>query len=44
MILKADVQNTAVFPVPLWLWTMTSLPLTIGTMARCYTADGLSKP
>ena len=37
-------QNTAVFPVPDWLWTMTSLPEMMGMMARCCTAEGLSNP
>ncbi len=31
-------------PVPLWDWTMTSRPFKMGRIARCWTADGRSKP
>lgn len=44
MIDNADKLNTAVLPVPLWLYTITSLPYIIGTIALCYTAEGLLKP
>ena len=33
-----------VFPVPLWAWAITSLPLMIGTTALCWIAEGLSNP
>jgi hypothetical protein len=41
---SAPRQNTAVFPVPDWLCTITSLPEMMGMMDRCCTAEGLSKP
>lgn len=44
ILCKAPRQKTAVFPVPDWLWTMTSLLEMIGIMALCWTAEGLSKP
>ena len=37
-------QKTAVFPVPDWLCTITSLPEIIGRIALCWTAEGLSNP
>lgn len=44
ILCNAPRQKTAVLPVPDWLWTMTSLPVMIGTMDLCWTAEGLSKP
>lgn len=41
---RAPRQKTAVFPVPDWLCTMTSLPDMIGMIALCWTAEGLSNP
>jgi len=38
------MENVAVFPVPDWACAITSLPLTTGTIARCWIAEGFSKP
>ncbi len=38
------MQNMVVLPVPLCDWAMTSRPLRMGSMARCWMADGRSKP
>jgi hypothetical protein len=44
ILCKDPKQKTAVFPVPDWLWTITSLPEIIGIIALCWTAEGLSNP
>lgn len=41
---KIAIENVAVFPVPDWAWAITSRPLIIGLMERCWMADGFSKP
>jgi len=38
------IEIVAVLPVPDWAWAITSHPLTIGIMARCWMAEGCSKP
>jgi len=38
------MEIMAVLPVPDWAWAITSCPLTIGFMARCWMAEGRSKP
>jgi len=37
------MEKVAVLPVPDWACAMTSCPLTTGTMARCWIAEGRSK-
>ena len=37
-------QNVAVLPVPDWACWMTSIPLAMGTMPRCWIAEGFSNP
>ncbi|RNA29565.1 hypothetical protein BpHYR1_041898 [Brachionus plicatilis] len=44
IICSVEMANVAVLPVPDCDWAMTSRPDTIGTMARCWMADGFSKP
>jgi hypothetical protein len=41
---RIEIENVAVLPVPDWAWAITSLPLTTGMMARCWMAEGRSKP
>lgn len=41
---KIEMENVAVLPVPDWAWAITSLPLTIGLIDRCWIAEGFSKP
>ena len=41
---SAPSVNTQVFPVPLWLCTITSRLLSIGKIALYCTADGLLNP
>ncbi len=41
---KMAMEKVAVFPVPDCAWAITSRPLMLGTMARCWMADGFSKP
>jgi len=38
------MAKTAVLPVPDWDWAMTSRPRRIGRIARCWIAEGRSKP
>jgi hypothetical protein len=38
------IEIVAVLPVPDWAWAITSRPLTIGIMARCWMAEGRSNP
>jgi hypothetical protein len=38
------MEKTAVLPVPLCDCAMRSRPFVIGTMARCWIAEGFSKP
>lgn len=33
-----------VLPVPDWAWAMTSRPVMMGMTARCWMAEGFSKP
>ena len=37
-------QKMVVFPVPLCACAIVSRPLRIGMIARCWIADGFSKP
>jgi hypothetical protein len=39
-----EMAKVPVLPVPDCAWAMTSVPLMTGTMARCWMADGFSKP
>ena len=41
---RIAIENVAVFPVPDCAWAITSSPLMHGTIARCWIADGFSKP
>lgn len=38
------MENVAVLPVPDWACAITSRPLITGTIARCWMAEGFSKP
>ena len=37
------MEKVAVLPVPDWACAITSCPLTTGTIARCWIAEGRSK-
>ena len=39
-----EMAKVAVLPVPDWAWAITSWPIIQGKMARCWMADGRSKP
>ncbi|PNH02733.1 hypothetical protein TSOC_011259 [Tetrabaena socialis] len=39
-----DTEIIDDLPVPDWAWAITSRPCTIGSTARCWMADGFSKP
>ena len=41
---RIEMEKVAVLPVPDCAWAITSLPLMIGLIARCWMADGFSKP
>mmetsp|Transcript_27549 Transcript_27549/g.110355 ORF Transcript_27549/g.110355 Transcript_27549/m.110355 type:complete len:315 (+) Transcript_27549:1419-2363(+) len=41
---RMPIENVAVLPVPDWACAMTSRPMSMGLMARCWMADGFSKP
>ena len=41
---RIEMEKVAVLPVPDCAWAITSLPLMIGLMARCWMAEGFSKP
>jgi hypothetical protein len=38
------MEKVAVLPVPDWAWAMQSRPVMMGMMARCWIAEGRSKP
>jgi hypothetical protein len=44
MTCRMPSEKTAVLPVPDWDWAMTSRPVMMGLMARCWMAEGRSKP
>ena len=44
IVCRIPTLKMVVFPVPLWDCAMTSRPRRIGMMARCWIADGFSKP
>lgn len=41
---RMEMEKVAVFPVPDWAWAITSRPVMMGMMARCWIAEGRSKP
>ena len=41
---RMEMEKVAVFPVPDCAWAMTSRPLMMGLMARCWMAEGFSNP
>lgn len=40
---RMEMEKVAVFPVPDCAWAITSRPLVMGRMARCWIAEGFSK-
>ena len=41
---RIEIENVAVFPVPDWACAITSRPWIQGIIARCWIAEGFSKP
>lgn len=41
---RIEMEKVAVFPVPDWAWAMQSRPVMMGMIARCWMAEGRSKP
>ena len=44
MFWSRPMVKVAVFPVPDWAWAIVSRIMRSGLIARCWIADGFSKP